>query len=372
MTNLFQPFQLGKLTLPNRIFMAPLSRSRASDNGVPSVIMAEYYAQRASAGLLIAEATAVSAEGRGWMNSPGLFNAEQQQGWQQVADAVHKKNGHIFIQLWHMGAAVHPDFNDGVAPVSSSEVKLNGALKTPKGRDREFVQPRALSIDGISERVAQFVQSARRAIDAGLDGIELHAANGFLIDQFTRDSSNKRTDRYGGSIDNRLRFMLEVVNSVSAEIGADKVGIRLSPSNSVWGISDSEFRQTFSRAVELLLPFKLAYIHLLENKPGEDQGIHTSIDYLTPKLAEIINTQTVTKLIVNGGYDKVSAQQSIDQQLGDAVAFGVPFIANPDLVERYRVGAELAEADSSTFYTQGAEGYVDYAKLSLSNEASTA
>lgn len=365
MSELFNSLSLGRMTLTNRVVMAPLSRSRASEDGVPTDIMAQYYGQRASAGLIIAEATAVSAEGRGWMNSPGLFNAEQQAGWKTIAERVHEKQGRIFVQLWHMGATVHPDFNDGAQPVSSSTVTLAGALKTPKGRDREFVQPRELSVKEITERVEQFVAAARRAIDAGLDGVELHGANGFLIDQFTRDSSNQRTDAYGGSIDNRLRFMLEVAAAVSAEIGADKVGIRLSPTNSVWGIADSQYEQTFSRAVERLLPLQLAYIHLLENKPGGDNGIHTSIDYLTPKLAELVNTQTKTKLIVNGGYDKASAEHALAGKLGDAVAFGVPFIANPDLVERYQTSAELTEADSSTYYTQGEKGYVDYPALAV-------
>lgn len=363
MTDLFDDLNLGALTLPNRVIMAPLTRGRASDDGVPSDIMADYYGQRASAGLLIAEATAVSAEGRGWMNSPGLFSNAQQAGWAKVAEQVHRKGGRIFVQLWHMGATVHPDFNGGAVPVSSSTVKLAGALTTPRGRDREFVAPRALAEAEIAERVQQFVDAARRAIDAGLDGVELHAANGFLIDQFTRDSSNKRTDEYGGSIDNRLRFMLEVAASVSAEIGAGRVGIRLSPTNSVWGIADSEYARTFTRAVETLLPLELAYIHLLENKPGLDKGIHTSIDYLTPKLAALINQSSTTGLIVNGGYDESSARHAIAGKLGDAVAFGLPFIANPDLVERYKTGTDLAEADSSTFYSKGKEGYTDYPVL---------
>jgi len=361
MNVLFEPLKIGAVEIPNRVIMAPLTRGRATDDGVPTERMAEYYAQRASAGLIIAEATAVSAEGRGWMNSPGLFNEAQERGWKNIAERVHAKKGRLFVQLWHMGATVHPDFNDGDQPVSSSAVILNGTLRTPKGRDRPFVEPRALTIDEISDRVQQFVAAARRAIDAGLDGVELHAANGFLIDQFTRDSSNQRVDEYGGSVDKRLRFMLEIAKAVSAEIGADRVGIRLSPTNSVWGISDSQYEQTFVGAVEQLLPLQLAYIHLLENKPGGDDGIHTSIDYLTPKLAELVGTQSVTKLIVNGGYDRDSAEEAIDDKQGDAVAFGTPFIANPDLVERYKAGARLAQPDSATFYTNGEQGYTDYA-----------
>jgi len=358
MTSLFKPVLLGKKTLKNRMVMAPLTRGRANETGVPGELMAEYYRQRASAGLIIAEATAVSKDGRGWLNSPGLFNDEQQHGWKKIADAVHQASGTIFVQLWHMGGAVHPDFIDGETPVSSSAVQLTGQLPTPKGRDRQFVKPRSLSIDEISVQVENFKNAARRAIDAGLDGVEIHAANGFLIDQFTRDSSNQRHDIYGGSIENRLRFMMDVVTAVCNEIGPEKVGIRLSPTNNVWGISDSQYRETFTQAVQKLDRFGLAYLHILEPKPVPDTGRKT-LDYLTPELRE----QYTGYLIVNGGYNKTSAEQVLQTGMANGVAFGMPFIANPDLVERYQHNLALASPDTTRFYSQGAQGYTDYPRL---------
>ena len=354
-TSLLTPIQLGQYSLKNRIIMAPLTRGRAGKHGIPTELMAQYYQQRASAGLIIAEATAVSKDGRGWLNSPGLYNNEQQAGWKLVADAVHQASGRIFVQLWHMGAAVHPDFLNDEAPVSSSNITLTGQLPTPKGRDRGMAEPKPLTQEGIKEQVQNFVQASRRAIDAGLDGIEIHAANGFLIDQFTRDSTNKRSDEYGGSIDNRLRFMMEVVTAVCNEIGADKVGIRLSPTNSVWQVSDSQYKETFSQAVTKLNAFKLAYLHLLEPKPNSGHGMET-IDYLTPLLRE----KYTGLFIANGGYDKETAQDALNNQLADAISFGVPFIANPDLAQRFKNNDELSAPNPDLFYTEGAEGYTDY------------
>ncbi len=358
MTTLLDPISLGGKTLKNRVIMAPLTRGRAGAEGVPSDLVAEYYRQRAGAGLIIAEATAISAEGRGWMNSPGLYTEEQQLGWKAVADAVHGEGGSIFVQLWHMGATVHPDFVGGEQPVSASTVALSGQLTTPFGRDRAFVAPRALSVSEIAERVEDFAKAARRAIDAGLDGVEIHGANGFLIDQFTRDSTNKRDDEYGGSIDNRLRFMMEVVKAVSLEVGADKVGVRLSPTNSVWGISDSEYNRTFTRAAEKLNEAGVAYLHLLE--PHPDTGHAMASDaYLTPAMRECFTGV----FLVNGGYDQASGEMAVKQGSADAVVYGQAFIANPDLPARFKAGAPLAEADSSTFYSDGASGYVDYQPL---------
>ncbi len=358
MTKLFTGITLGDYQLKNRVFMAPLSRGRAVDSGIPNELMAQYYAQRASAGLIIAEATAVDKKGLGWMNAPGIYNDEQQVGWQKIADAVHQKKGRIFLQLWHMGSIVHPDFIDGESPVSSSAVKQEGALTTPKGRNRNFVVPLALSKAQIDDIVQQFVDAAKRAITAGLDGIEIHAANGFLIDQFTRDGINGRNDEYGGSIDNRLRFMMRVVKAVCAEIGSGKVGIRISPSNKVWGIKDSDPEATFSRAVSQLNNFSLAYLHILESPPESEKNAETN-SYLTP----ILRQHYQGNILINGGYTKESANQALINNEAEAVTFGTPFISNPDLVERFSVNAELAEPDSSTFYTSGAEGYTDYPAL---------
>ncbi|ASJ70636.1 alkene reductase [Granulosicoccus antarcticus] len=355
MTTIYDPMNLGAVTLKNRIIMAPMTRGRAGSSGVPGELMATYYAQRASAGLLIAEATAVSADGRGWLNSPGLFNDEQQAGWSSVAESVHQAGGKLFVQLWHMGATVHPDFLDGDKAVSSSAIRPKGKHATPLGEGRELGTARPLSIEGISIQVQNFARAARRAIDAGLDGVEIHAANGYLIDQFTRDSCNLRTDDYGGNIDNRLRFMREVVAAVCKAIGADKVGIRLSPTNVSWGVSDSQYQETFTQAVKQLNEFGLAYLHLLEHLPGTEKAV-AKLDYLTPQLRKYFDGP----VLVNGGYSPESAQKALDSDLADGVAFGVPFIANPDLVARFETGSELAVPESQYFYTPDSAGYTDY------------
>ncbi len=355
MTTIHDPLTLGSMQLKNRIIMAPLTRGRAGSSGVPGELMANYYAQRASAGLIIAEATAVSADGRGWLNSPGLFNDEQQAGWAAVATAVHDAGGRLFVQLWHMGATVHPDFLDGGEPVSASAIRVRGKRTTPLGQDRELVTSRPLSAEGIVEQRQNFVNSARRAIDAGLDGVEIHAANGFLIDQFIRDSSNQRNDEYGGTIDKRLRFLREVVAAVCDEIGADKVGVRISPTNASWGISDSQYLETFTQATQQLNEFGLAYLHVLEHRTGTAQAMESMV-YTTPLLRRYFDGP----LLVNGGYCKESAQQALDSGLADAVTFGMPFIANPDLVARFATSSILAEPRSRFFYTAGAEGYTDY------------
>jgi N-ethylmaleimide reductase len=356
MKTLFNPIRIGDYQLPNRIVMAPLTRGRANNEGIPQGISADYYGQRATAGLIIAEATAISKQGRGWMNSPGIYTPEQILGWRKVADAVHQNEGRIFVHLWHMGAAVHPDFMDGASPVSASDVTLEGALMTPKGRNRMFEQARALTQQEIKSIVADFVQAAKNAIEAGLDGVEIHAANSFLIDQFIKDGSNQREDEYGGTVDKRLRFMLEVVAAVSEAIGPGRVGIRLSPSSQVWDLSDSQPEVTYLSAAKKLSEYNLAYLHLLEARP-EDEGSH----YLTPKIRAIY--QGV--LIANAGYQADSANQSIGKGEVDAVAFGQAFIANPDLVKRFEKGHVLSDAKAEYFYTNEALGYSDYPEFDI-------
>ncbi|MBL4790968.1 MAG: alkene reductase [Kordiimonadaceae bacterium] len=360
MSDLFDPITVGNYTLKNRVFMAPLTRSRADENGVPKKIVAEYYGQRASAGLIIAEATAISQQTMGWLNAPGIFTDEQQASWANIADAVHAEDGRIFVQIWHMGGAVHPDFVNGDQPVSSSSVKLTGAMSTPKGPDKDLVEPRPLSKPEIKAIVQDFVGAARRAVDAGLDGVEIHAANGFLLDQFIRDGVNQRDDEYGGTIENRMRFMVEVIEAVVAEIGSGKVGIRLSPTNKFWGISDTTPSETFGKVVEKLNEYNLAYVHLLEPLPGTNHFIET-IGFLTPE----IRAKYTGTLLVNGGYDKETGNAAIENGEADAVVYGANFIANPDLVARYKLDAELAAADQSRFYTEGAEGYSDYPALAV-------
>lgn len=273
---------------------------------------------------------------------------------------MHRQGGHIFVQLWHMGAVVTPDFIDGKQPVSSSNVTLQGELRTPKGRKQVLVEPRPLTVAEIKTVQEEFVEAAKRTIAAGFDGVEIHAANGFLIDQFTRDGTNTRTDEYGGSINNRIRFCLEITEQVCAEVGSGKVGIRISPTNTVWGIKDSDHRATFSRLVERLNDFNVAYLHVLEPHPDFGHQIET-IDYMTPKIREIYQGT----LITNGGFTKETGNQILADRGSDAIAFGVPYIANPDLVERFALDAELAIPDASTFYTNTAKGYTDYPPMTI-------
>lgn len=356
MTDLFRPLRLGALELPNRVVMAPLTRARAVENAQPNALMARYYAQRASAGLIIAEATAVSEMGLGWLDSPGCFTDAHQAGWAQVADAVHAKGGRIVVQLWHMGRTVHPDFIGGKTPWSASDVPANGAMPTPAGTgEQPFVAPRAMTEAEIAIVIREFADAARRARAAGLDGVEIHAANGFLIDQFTRDGCNRRTDRWGGAVDNRLRFMMEVVQATCDAIGSDRVGIRLSPTNKVWGIADSDPATTFGRAAERLSDFDLAYLHVLEPKPDIGHFMEC-VDHLAPRLRERFSGS----VILNGGFTRTSADAALAAGEAEAIAFGRPYIANPDLMERLRDGIPLAEPDRDTFYTGGARGYTDY------------
>lgn len=356
MTDLFTKLALGDYELANRIIMAPLTRARSVEGAVPNAgLKAKYYSQRASAGLIIAEATAVSKQGLGWLDTCGIWNDAQQEAWSHVTKAVHDKGGKIFIQLWHMGAVVPPDFIDGAQPVSASNIALEGELRTPLDRKQKLVEPRALTLDEIQAVQQEFVDAARRAIAAGFDGVEIHAANGFLIDQFTRDGTNKRDDEYGGSIDNRLRFCLEIIEQTCAAIGSGKVGIRISPTNSVWGIKDSTHRETFGRLVERLNDYDLAYLHILEPEPNSGHVLET-FDFMTPDIRKIYNGT----YIINGGYTKESGNQAIADGVGDAVAYGLLFIANPDLVERFRIDAPLAEPDQDTFYTNDSKGYIDY------------
>lgn len=358
--HLLSPLQLGRYTLNNRAIMAPVTRGRAEDDGTPTRLMATYYDQRASAGLIIAEATAVNAQGRGWLNSPGIFTQRHIEGWQHVTQKVHSNGGKIFLQIWHMGATVHPDFTQGAAPLSSSEVTLSGNIRTPKNPTESVpLQPaRAMTLSEIHAVENDFVQAASHAIEAGFDGVELHAANGFLIDQFIRDGVNQRIDDYGGSIANRLRLLKNITQNICKAIGEDRVGVRLSPTNHFWGISDSNPEQTFTQAVKLLNEYDLAYLHLLEPRPGIAHPM-ASEQYLCESLVKHFNGN----IIVNAGYDAESANQAIQNNLADAVSFGTAFIANPDLVERIRKRSPWNTADSNTFYTRGPKGYTDYPTL---------
>lgn len=352
---LFEPFSLGSLELPNRFVMAPLTRSRADAKTLaPRQMNADYYAQRASAGLIIAEATQIMPEGQGYAWTPGVYSPEQVAGWKLVTDAVRARGGRIFLQLWHVGRISHPDLQPGgVLPVAPSAVKPEGQAFTENGF-KPMVEPRALELDEIPGVIAQYGRAAANAKAAGFDGVEIHAANGYLVDQFLRDKTNKRTDAYGGSIENRTRFLAEAVAAAADVIGADRVGVRLSPLSPFNDIADSNPEPLFTRAVERLNEIGVAYIHLIE---GETQGARAPEGgFDLGKLRTLFNGA----YIGNNGYDPALGAARVAKGDVDLVAFGRPYIANPDLVERVREGAPLAEPDKATFYGGGAEGYTDY------------
>ena len=353
---LFSPARFGDLALANRVVMAPLTRNRAGAGLVPSRLAAEYYAQRAGAGLIITEATQVSRGAQGYLDTPGIYTPDQVTGWRAVADAVHAKGGRIVVQLWHVGRISHSSLlPEGVQPVAPSAIRANAKTFTADG----FVdvsEPRALALEEIPGVVDEFRTAARNAIDAGFDGVEIHGANGYLIDQFLRDGANHREDAYGGSIENRTRFLFEVVKAVADEIGAGRVGVRLSPVTPAGDLRDSDPQPLFERAVERLDTLGIAYIHVIEGATGGDRNV-APFDY--PALRRRFSGAW----IVNNGYDRAMALDAVASQQADAVAFGVPYLANPDLVVRLEQDAPLNTPDSDTFYGGGAEGYTDYPTL---------
>ncbi|MAT16774.1 MAG: alkene reductase [Planctomyces sp.] len=353
---LFTPLKVGALELPNRILMAPLTRGRATDR-VPNELMEEYYTQRASAGLIISEATAISPQGYGWHGAPAMYSPEHVAGWKQVTDSVHHAGGRIFLQLWHMGRVSHPDFQGGQPPVGPSPIAAVGEAHTPSGK-QPYVVPHALTVNEIGGVVEQYAAATARAREAGFDGVEIHGANGYLIDQFLRDSANQRTDEYGGSIENRLRFLREVVTAVTREWSPDRTGLRLSPTMNGQGMSDRDPVALYTRVAEMLNGFDLAYVHTAESiRPG--RIYNPDVARVTPH----IRANYQGTFITNGGYDAETAAAAIENNEADAIAFGQPFIANPDLPHRLRTGADLNPPNIETFYTTGPEGYVDYPAL---------
>lgn len=363
MTDIFSPIRIGRYDLANRIVMAPLTRGRTGVDGVPGDINATYYAQRATAGLIISEATAIVKEGDGWPGAPGIYTPEQIAGWKTVADAVHAANGRIFVQMWHMGRAALPVYTGAAQPVSASAIAADGAIPGPDGVPVPFPQPRPLTKPEIAETVQQFATAARNAIDAGLDGVEIHAANNFLIDSFLRDGTNERTDEYGGSPENRARFLIEVVEAVTSAIGADRTGVRFSPTASPFGIRDSDPSNTFAVAAQMLNRFDLAYLHLLEVPKDIDHMMSTDQD---PATASIRAAYDGT-LMINGCYDKARANAALAAGEGDLVSFGYAYVANPDLVNRYRHDLPMAAAKDDLLYTPGPEGYLDYTAREVEN-----
>lgn len=355
--DLFSPIQLGALNLPHRVAMAPLTRNRAGPDFVPQAMNVAYYRQRASAALIVSEATQVTPAGLGYPDTPGIYSPEQVNGWRQVTDAVHAQGGRMFLQLWHVGRISHPDLQpEGNLPVAPSAIRPAGEAMTYTG-PKPFETPRALGIDELPEIVEQYRRGAENARAAGFDGVEIHNANGYLLDQFLRDGSNQREDAYGGSIDNRMRLPLEVLEAVLSVWPADRVGIRLSPSGTMNDMRDSNPRHTFGRYIRALDRYGLAYLHLMD--PMESDWRHGTPGIPTHEFRPLYNGT----LMVNAEYDGPTAQAAIAAGDADLVAFGRPFIANPDLPERLRRGAALNTPDPSSFYGGDERGYTDYPAL---------
>ena len=354
---LFSPYTLGALNLPNRMVMAPMTRNRADESGVPKPMTATHYAQRATAGLLVTEATQVSEKANGYMFTPGVYTEDQARGWRAVTDAVHSKGGRIFSQLWHTGRVSHTLLQpDGGDPIAPSAVMAETMVFTPNGFEPPTM-PRALATEEIPTLVGQFAHAARLAKSAGFDGVEVHGANGYLIEQFLKDGSNRRTDAYGGDIPSRMRFALEVVTAVVEVWGPGRVGFRISPRGVFNGMHDSDPLALYSQLVAVLNDIPLAYLHLVEPLPGHPT--FTSQDDVPPVAAALRKIYRGT-LMINGGYGRETGEKAIAEEAADLVAFGVPYLANPDLVERYRRNAPLNEPDQDTFYGGDEKGYNDY------------
>ncbi len=350
---LFEPIRIGGVLLPNRVVMAPLTRRRAGVGKIPTLVNAQYYGQRASAGLIVSESTEIDPLAAGAPPTrPGIFSNPQVDGWRLVTEAVHAKGGRIFMQLSHLGRASHPSMRiDGSAPVAPSAIQPKGMVFTPDG-PQPYPLPRALETEEIPEIVAQFASAAFNAKRAGFDGVEIHGANGYLIDEFLRDGSNRRTDEYGGSAANRARFLLEVTKAVIGIWGAHRVAVRISPWNSFGDMHDSDPATTFSHVAEALRPFNLAYLHVIESPPGHAEAPEKP-------LAGRLRKAFGGPLMVAGGYDRITAEHAI-ANTADLVAFGEAFIANPDLPLRFRAGLTLTPADRTTFYGGNERGYTDY------------
>ena len=355
MQKLFNPVQMGSLQLKNRIVMAPLTRQRCPDR-VPHDLTAEYYAQRASAGLIVSEATSISEQGTGYDDTPCIYTAEQAKGWKKVTEAVHAKGGKIVCQLWHVGRISHPGFHGGEASVAPSAIKATGHIKY-KWKQHDFEMPRALESSEIPGIIQQYAKASKLALEAGFDGIEIHAANGYLLEEFLKDNSNHRTDMYGGSIENRCRLLMDVLDECMALWPTGSVGLRLSPSGHVGGIDDSDPESLYEYLLAALPNRKMAYIHFVDEMPHDiEAGAKTIPSYW-------LRSECKAKMILCGNQTRETALEAVANGLTDAVAFGKEFISNPDLVERLQANAPLNQWDSKTFYGGGAEGYTDYPRM---------
>lgn len=366
---LFKPLTLGALSLPNRIVMPPLTRMRAGPGGAPTALNAQYYAQRATAGLNIAEATAISVQGHGYPQMPGIHTPEQIAGWRLVTEAVHAQGGRIVLQIVHHGRWSHSSYNpDGGLPVAPSAIAPPGKAYTPTFEQLPYETPRALEARELPALVAQFRQAARNGREAGFDAVEIHGANGFLLDQFLQDGSNQRTDAYGGTIENRARLLFEVVDGVAADIGRDRVGVRLSPHGNLGGLSDSDTIPHFSYVIRELSKRGVAYLHLIEPR-ASSAGIADDASIDSADNASLFRRLFDGPMITAGGYTPEMGAAAVERGLADAVSFGRMFIANPDLPERIRTGAPLNAFDRSTAYAGDARGYTDYPALRVAHAA---
>ena len=351
--------ELGDLKLDNRVVMAPLTRCRANADGQPNELMLEYYRERAKTGLIITEATQICPGGQGYPNTPGIYNAAHEAGWRHICDAVHDAGGKIVLQLWHVGRLSHPAYQpEGGLPVAPSAIGFEGQCFLPDGSKADYPTPRALQADELQGLVDDYAMATHRAMAAGFDGVEVHAANGYLLDQFLRDGTNQRKDRYGGSIENRCRLLFDVVDAVAAAAGPERTGIRLSPLQPAHGMYDHNPEKLFSHVVDGLNEFNLAYLHLAGM--GEDQPDAAGPAFDLDQLARRFNN----KVIRNYQFTLQRAETALADGGADAIAFGIPMISNPDLVERIRRDAVWNQADNRYFYQGGARGYIDYPSLS--------
>jgi 2,4-dienoyl-CoA reductase-like NADH-dependent reductase (Old Yellow Enzyme family) len=353
LASLFEPIKLGAIDAPNRILMAPLTRGRATRTHVPTPLMGEYYRQRASAGLIITEATGISQQGLGWPNAPGLWSEEQVSGWRPIVSAVHEAGGRIFAQLWHMGRLVHPDYLGGAQPVSASPTTAPGHARTYEGT-KPYTESRALEPAEIGPLIDDYRRAAEHAMAAGFDGVQLHAANGYLIDQFLRDGTNRRTDGYGGKIENRLRLLIEATRALIGVAGADRTAVRLSPNDDPQGCADSDSESLFTKAAEYLSDLSLAFLEMRASRP------ESSFRPATRQLVPAMRRAFKGILILNSDYSLDDASQALRLGEADAIAFGRSFLANPDLPARFARRAALNAPNPATFYTAGAAGYTDY------------
>ena len=356
--DLFSQYELGNIKLSNRMVMAPMTRCRAINGNIPNPLDVTYYMQRSQAGLIITEGSQVSPQGVGYIRTPGIYSPEQVAGWRNVTDAIHQSESKIFLQLWHVGRVSHPDFLAGELPVAPSALSIEGEIHTPSGKKKIKV-PRALKLDEMSNIINQFRRGASNAKAAGFDGVEIHGANGYLLDQFLRDGSNHRMDRYGNSLENRTRLPLEVTEAVIGVFGADRVGYRISPHFQRYSMSDSNPHRTFSYFAEKLSDLRLGYLHMIE-RVGEPMLVAPE-----ERFASVIREIFKGTFILNGGYNAEKGNSKIQKGEADLIAYGSLFLANPDLPERFKKNAPLNSPDIKTFYAGEEKGYIDYPALQL-------